>query len=203
MNFSIPQGSVQGTFLFLAYASTIQEVVKKDLTLTGFADDHSICKQFKSGTRQEQNTIAVLESSLKNIKAWMDAVRLKLNESKTKFIYFGSEQQLLKCSENTIRVINEIIDRCSTVWYLGGYLDWQLNFKEHIKTKCKSATWTTSWRYPKPIGKHLHCKPSVYTDQEHGMHYQKNCEEQTTISTINYDRFRKDLKTHFFLQAYT
>ena len=53
MNFTMPQGSVQGAFLFIAYASTIQEVVKEDLTLIGFADDHSICKQFKSGTRQE------------------------------------------------------------------------------------------------------------------------------------------------------
>ena len=44
INFSVPQGSVQGAFLFIAYASSIQEVVKKDLTLTGFADDHSICK---------------------------------------------------------------------------------------------------------------------------------------------------------------
>ena len=44
MNFSMPQASLQGAFLFIAYASTIQEVVKKDLTLTGLADNHSICK---------------------------------------------------------------------------------------------------------------------------------------------------------------
>ena len=135
----MPQGSVQGAFLFIAYASTIQEVMKEDLTLTGFVDNHSICKQFKSGTRQEQNTTAILESSLKGIKTWMDAVRLKLNKSKTEFIYFGSVQQLSKCSKNTIRVINDTIDRCSTVQYLGGYLDSQVNFKEHIKTNCKSV----------------------------------------------------------------
>ena len=137
MNFSIPQGSVQGAFLFIAYASTIQDVMKKDLTLTGFTEDHSIFKQFQSGTRQEQDTIANLESSCIDIKAWMHAVRLKLNESKTEFIYFCSKQQLSKCSKNTIRVINETIDRCSTVQYLGGYLHSQLNFKEHIKTKSK------------------------------------------------------------------
>ena len=79
INFSMPQGSVQGAFLFIAYASTIQEVVAKDLTLTGFADNHSICKQFRPGAGQEQDTIAMLESSLKDIKAWMDAVRLRLN----------------------------------------------------------------------------------------------------------------------------
>ena len=139
INFSMPQGSVQGAFLFKAYASTIQEVVKKDLTLTGFADDHSVCKQFKSGSGQEQDTIAILESSLKDIKAWMDAVRLRLNESKTEFIYFGSGQQLKKCNENTIKVIEETINICSTIRYLGANLDSQLSFKEHIKTKCKPA----------------------------------------------------------------
>ena len=139
INFSVSQGSVQGAFLFIAYTSTIQEVVKKDLTLTGFADDHSICKQFRPGAEQEQDTIAILESSLKNIKAWMDAVRLRLNESKTEFIYFSSGQQLKKCNENTIKVIEEMINRCSTIRYLGAYLDSQLSFMEHIKTKCKSA----------------------------------------------------------------
>ena len=125
LNFSMPQGSVQGAFLFIAYASTIQEVVKKDLTLTGFADNHSICKQFKLGSGQEQDTIAILESSLKDIKAWMDAVRLILTKSKTEFIYFDSGQQLKKCNENTIKVIEETINRCSTIRYLGSYLDSQ------------------------------------------------------------------------------
>ena len=96
-------------------------------------DDHSICKQFRPGAGQEQDTIAILESSLKDIKAWMDAVRLRLNESKTEFIYFGSGHQLKKCYENTIKVIEETINRYSTVRYLGAHLDSQLNFKEHIK----------------------------------------------------------------------
>ena len=69
MNFSIPQGAVHGGFIFIAYASTIQEVIKEDLTLNGFADDQSICKQFKLGTSQEQDTIATLESSLGDVKA--------------------------------------------------------------------------------------------------------------------------------------
>ena len=139
MNFSIPQGSVQGTSIFIAYASTIQEVIKDNLTLNGFAYNHSMHKQFKPGTSQEQDTIAILKTSLEDIKTWMDAVRLKLNESKTELIYFGSRQQLSKCSENTIRVISETINMCSTVRYLGGYLHSQLNFKEHINTKCKAA----------------------------------------------------------------
>ena len=114
----MPQGSVQGAFLFIAYASTIQAVVEKDLTLTGFADNHSICKQFRPGAGQEQESFAILESSLKDIKAWMDAVRLRLNESKTEFIYFSSGQLLKKCNKNTIKVIEETTNRCSTIRYL-------------------------------------------------------------------------------------
>ena len=44
MNFSIPQGSIQGAFIFIAYASTIQEVIKEDVTLNVFADDYPIHK---------------------------------------------------------------------------------------------------------------------------------------------------------------
>ena len=43
---SVPQGSIQGAFLFISYASTLNETVK-DLRLNGFADDHSVRKTFK------------------------------------------------------------------------------------------------------------------------------------------------------------
>ena len=43
---SVPQGSIQGAFLFISYASTLDEIVK-DLKLNGFADDHSVRKIFK------------------------------------------------------------------------------------------------------------------------------------------------------------
>ena len=46
MEFSIPQGSVQSAFLFIAYASTIQDEIKEDLNLNGFTDDHSLRRPF-------------------------------------------------------------------------------------------------------------------------------------------------------------
>ena len=52
--FSVPQGSCAGPSLFLAYASTLQEVKsiteykpgKPAIVLNGFADDHSVKKEF-------------------------------------------------------------------------------------------------------------------------------------------------------------
>ena len=38
-----------------------------------------------------------LASSMKDIKSWMDSMRLKLNSDKTEFILFGYRAQLKKC----------------------------------------------------------------------------------------------------------
>ena len=89
-------------FFSISYASTLDEIVK-DLVLNGFADDHSVRKTFKPEKldhHQEQNTIAVIEKSMLDIKSWMDVVRLKMNNSKTEFIYFGGSKQLEKCITN-------------------------------------------------------------------------------------------------------
>ena len=95
MDFSVPQGSTQGAYLFICYASTLNEIVPKSLTLNGFADDHSIRKSFRPTASinnsspahsDEDDTITVMQNSMLDIKSWMDAVKLKLNETKTEFI---------------------------------------------------------------------------------------------------------------------
>ena len=138
---SVPQGSIQGAFLFISYASMLNEIVK-DLILNGFADDHSVRKTFKPEKldhNQELNTIVVIEKSMFDIKSWMDAVRLKINNSKTEFIYFGGSKQLEKCIISQINVNGECIPRSQMIRYLGVYLDPTLNLKQHIKIKCKAA----------------------------------------------------------------
>ena len=44
---SVPQGSIQGAFLFISYASTLDEIVK-ELKVNGFADDHSVRKKIQA-----------------------------------------------------------------------------------------------------------------------------------------------------------
>ena len=87
LEFSVPQGSTQGAYLFISYASTLDEVIPKDPQHNRYADDHSIQKCFK--LKDESATIAAIESTMLDVKYWMDAVCLKMNESKTEFIYFG------------------------------------------------------------------------------------------------------------------
>ena len=72
-------------------------------------------------------------------KGWMDAVRLKLNESKMELIYFGIRQQLQKCTFDKININNETIQRSNAVKYLRGHLDQHLTFRKHVITKCKAS----------------------------------------------------------------
>ena len=120
MESSVPQGSTQGSYLFICYASTLNKIVPKSLTLNNFADDHSIRKSFSPTAPKtnsssvhinEDGTITIIQNSMLDIKSLMDAVKLKLNETKTEFIYFGGEHQLAKTQRDTININGETINK--------------------------------------------------------------------------------------------
>ena len=139
---SVPWEASRVHFSSSPMPSTLDEIVK-DLKLNGFADDHSVRKTFKPDQlehHQELNTIAVIEKSMLEIKSWMDAVRLKKNNSKTEFIYLGGPRPLEKCIINQINVNGEQIPTSQMMRYLRAYLDSTLNFKQHLKMKCTAAT---------------------------------------------------------------
>ena len=149
MDFSMPQGSTQRAYLFTCYESTLNKAVPKSLTLNGFADDHSIRKLFKptipkgngsSIQTDEDDTITIIEKSMLDIKSWMDAVKLKLHETKTEFIHFGGRHQVPKAHRDTININGEIIQCTNKIKYLGGHLNSSLTFKDHIIAKSKAVT---------------------------------------------------------------
>ena len=118
----------------------------KDLTLSSFANDHSLKKAFSlHQTNDEHNTIATIEKTMLEVKSWMDAVCLKLNESKTEFIYFGSQQLLQMCNAENVKVINETITRSVKVKYIGGTLNSSLQFKTNITNNGKAAMLNLIW----------------------------------------------------------
>ena len=138
----MPEGSASGANLFTCYASTLDKILTDDtqLELNGFADDHSVQRTFMAKSREDKySTFAAIEKSMLKIKEWMDAVRLKMNESKTEFMLFGSRQHLQKCTTNILDVLRENIEKSGVIRYLDGYLDSTLTFKQQIKTRCKNA----------------------------------------------------------------
>ena len=100
LNCSVLQGSCAGPVLYLACASSLQDVIPRGMPLHSFADDHSVKESFHTKKRNrniERKTIQDLEGSAMKIKHWMDINWLKINDGKSEFILYGSRQQLLKC----------------------------------------------------------------------------------------------------------
>ena len=105
----MPQGSCAGATIFNAYCSPLGSIIP--LSINGYADDHAVNKSFNPNSRTDENNTALpLEECRTEVKSWMDQVRLKLNSSKTEFIYFGNKVQVEKCCISHIMVNGERVD---------------------------------------------------------------------------------------------
>ena len=89
----------------------------------------------------ETYVITAPESCITSIKQLMDRNRLRMNSSKTDFIFIGSRQQLVKCKTASILASDEIVQRSPTIKYLGALIDERLSFKQFINSKCRMAMW--------------------------------------------------------------
>ena len=136
----MPQGSCSGANLFTCYCSLIKDETDNSITLTAFADDHSICNNFKAGIKVQEHKIKTdLEEAFTQLKHWMDTMHLKLSPNKTEYILFGPWQQLKKTSSEPLDAHGDPIAVSDAVRYLGRFLDQHLNFKKHINEKAKRA----------------------------------------------------------------
>ena len=112
---------------FTAYSSTLEAVVHEieerrgmnstdSIILNGFADDHSLSKAFSPDMIDaKENTIRILEQGLYDISHWMAMNWLKMNPTKTEFIYLGSRVQVGKCLEETISVCGDSIEHSDVI----------------------------------------------------------------------------------------
>ena len=140
--FSVPQGSCLGPYLYLAYASTLEDIIEdSQVKITGFADDHALRKTCKPTEQDQECTVRCLEHNLSKIKKWMDAMKLCMNTSKTEIIVFGSGVQLQKVSFDQLSVAGDDVLRTSCIKYLGVHMDGELKLHKHITEKCKIASY--------------------------------------------------------------
>ena len=54
LTYSVPQGSCTDAYLFNLHCSMLNDIVPLDLHLSGFADDHSIRKEFRANDRNAE-----------------------------------------------------------------------------------------------------------------------------------------------------
>jgi hypothetical protein len=82
--------------------------------------------------QNEANVLQQLEWCLKEIISWMTNYKLKMNQSKTEVIFYGTRQQLAKLKTQIVNVGDCSIKCVDHVRDIGVTMTKTLNFDQHI-----------------------------------------------------------------------
>ena len=130
----VPQGSLLGSIFFILYTTPLGQICRKhSIHYHLYADDSQPYMSFKpSNPGSKEACLHQLEGCISNIRLWMANNMLKLNDEKTKFIIFGTCQQLAKTSDISIKVGSMKIQPVDEVRNLGFFMDRFLKNSAHI-----------------------------------------------------------------------
>ena len=135
LSFWVPQGSVLSPILFILYTCPLGHICRKHNILYHlYADDQQIYISFHPGViglqLGQQSTVSPLasclsgiESCISEIRKWMTQNKLKLNDDKSKFIIFGTRQQLKKVTDVQVHIGNTKVVPVESVRNLGFFMD--------------------------------------------------------------------------------
>ena len=90
--YAVPQESLLGPVLFICYISTLSDIIQDtSASMLGYADDHAVYKSFSP--TNEVSALKELTELTMRIRDWMKSSFLKMNNSKTELVIFGTQNQ--------------------------------------------------------------------------------------------------------------
>ena len=139
----VPQGSILGPTLFTLYTTSLSKICNKHaVTYHLYADNQQLYLSFKpSKAEAKEQCIEQLQGCIADIRNWMSADMLKLNNEKTEFIMFGTNHQLKKTQSTSTRIAigNTNVLAIDHACNLGFLMDNTLKNQSHIN-KLTSST---------------------------------------------------------------
>ena len=134
----VPQGSCLGPIMFLEYSSPVFDLVSRhNISVHAYADDHQVYSSFDLSSLPL--ALSAMQDCVEDIRSWMGRMKLKMNDSKTEFIVFGSSHTLAKCPDITLSIGDSSIKPADCVRNLGALFDNKMTMEQHVKARCKAA----------------------------------------------------------------
>ena len=134
----VPQGSVLGPMKFCLYLLTLGAILRHhNIGYHIYADDTQLYISFKC--KDPLESLTKLNMCISDIRVWMIKNKLKIIDSKVKFIIFRSPLLKQNLSDLSVSVGNMQVSPSSEVRVLGVIFDQYLTFYDHISGICKST----------------------------------------------------------------
>ena len=128
----VPQGSVVGPALFLAYINDLPELLNSLTRL--FADDTAVYRLSASQDDRDQ-----LQQDLQRLESWEKSWEMEFHPQKCTLLPISRSNNPTK---NTYSLHGHILDSVSSAKYLGVTLTKNLSWDIHINNICKKANKT-------------------------------------------------------------
>ena len=141
LTYGVPQGSVLGPKLFTIYSAPIATICRNhNLDVQMYADDTQLLMSFDVGTTIECNDIRCrIENCIEDLRIWMKANHLKLNDDKTELLVVISPHHQERVQNSRILVGSNVVESSTSARDLGIVIDSTLNMEKHVSSICKSA----------------------------------------------------------------
>ena len=139
LRFGVPQGSVLGPVLFVLYTRPLDDIFSRHAVgHHAFADDTQMQKSCPP--KDIDSVIAEVQLCVSDVKAWMSANKLQLNDEKTEALLIKSGRTSLPDPTPTsIRVGQSDIPFAAQAKNLGVTLTSTMSMDSHVSNVCKSA----------------------------------------------------------------
>ena len=105
-----------------------------------YADDNQSYISFKPGSSAgELEAVTALQDCILDIKTWVTADKLKINDDNTELIVIGTRAQLDKISTSQFSIDHVKVSAVCNLRNLGTWFDKHLSMKPAINKTCQSG----------------------------------------------------------------